>query len=130
MTQLLRNSNFAKLRFGLLASFLMSFSVLFGATSEPAYAESMTIEVSIVGGAVEGESTVRVTQGDAVAIVFRSDTELVLHLHGYDIKTRVKPDGPATMSVDARVGGRFAIETHGHGDKGHQTLLYLEVHPR
>jgi len=100
------------------------------ALSQMARADTKAFDVWIVGGEVQSESTLRATQGDTVEITYHADTELELHLHGYDIKTAVKPDVAASMTVEVSSGGRFSIEAHGHGAAGHRTLLYLEVHPR
>lgn len=99
--------------------------------SPAARADSTTLEVVIVAGHLQGDSTLRVAQGDSLNIIFHADSVLELHLHGYDIETKVEPNVPATMKVDAKIAGRFAIEAHGHshGGSGHRTLLYLEVHP-
>lgn len=113
---------------GLLLALVVPFMML--ASSQTAQADTKAFDVWIVGGEVQGESTLRATQGDRVEITYHSDTELELHLHGYDIEARVKPDVAASMTLEVRSGGRFAIEAHGHGAAGHQTLLYLEVHPR
>ncbi|MEE3330800.1 MAG: hypothetical protein VX246_08010 [Myxococcota bacterium] len=113
---------------GLSLALVVPFMLL--ASSQTAQADTTAFDVWIVGGEVQSESTLRATQGDTVEITYHSDTELKLHLHGYDIETAVKPDVAASMTVEVSSGGRFAIEAHGHGAAGHQTLLYLEVHPR
>ena len=98
----------------------------------PAAAETMTLEVQILGGEVQGDTTLRVTQGSSIAIIFTSDTAIALHLHGYDVEAHLEPGKPSTMKLDARIAGRFAMEVHGHahGKSKHRALLYLEVHPR
>jgi hypothetical protein len=50
-----------------------------------------------------------------------------IHLHGYDIDTRMPSNGEAMMHFVARAAGRFPIERHGRD--GYVTLLYLEVRP-
>ena len=103
-----------------------------GLVGEAAHAETKTFDVVIRDGEVQGEQTLRVSQGDDLRIEIQSDSALELHLHGYDIKVHVEPGAIATLSLDAKVAGRFAIEAHGHSHtgSGHRTLLYLEVHPR
>lgn len=93
-------------------------------------ADATSFDVRIVGGKLESAPTLRVTQGDSVKITYHSDTELELHLHGYDVEAHVKPGIASMIQIEASAGGRFAVEAHGHGAGGHQTLLYLEVHPR
>jgi hypothetical protein len=62
-----------------------------------------------------------------VALRWSSDITMTIHLHGYDIDTRVPRNGEAMMHFVARAAGRFLIERHGRD--GHVTLLYLEVRP-
>ena len=77
--------------------------------------------------------TIRVKQGDAVKLHWMSDRPITLHLHGYDIETRVEPGTVAIMSFTARVTGRFPVEEHtSDGRAGHSEapLARVEVHPR
>lgn len=76
-------------------------------------------------------NVVRVTQGQAVELVWLSDEATELHLHGYDVEIQVKPGQHAVMALVAHATGRFPITSHGFGANanGHQTLLYLEVYP-
>jgi hypothetical protein len=73
---------------------------------------------------------VRVQVGDDVTLRWISDRALTLHLHGYDIESRVVPGGPTTMRFVARAAGRFPIERHDEQPGREPTLAYLEVHPR
>lgn len=70
---------------------------------------------------------IRVRQGWIVALRWASDIAMTIHLHGYDIDTRVLCNGGAMMHFGARTAGRFPIERHDR-DR-HVTLLYLEVPP-
>jgi hypothetical protein len=55
----------------------------------------------------------------------------VLHLHGYDIETRVAPGKPAVTAFAARLTGRFPVEIHGeHAKHQRRALLYVEIYPR
>ncbi len=88
-----------------------------------------------VDGAVK---TVRVTEGDAVELVFTGDEPAELHLHGYDLTLMLEPGVPASLSLTAKIAGRFPIEAHrfGPGDardgksQREIVLVYLEVYPR
>jgi len=78
---------------------------------------------------------IRVTQGDNVRLRWTSDRPIVLHLHGYDIETRVEPGGVAEMVFTARATGRFGVEEHkpdarGGHSHGEASLVRLEVRPR
>jgi len=86
-------------------------------------------ELFLVAGRIAGEGDViRVTRGERVELVWSSDERIRLHLHGYDLELEVTPDEPAVMSLVAHATGRFPITRH-DGDHGHETLMYLEVHP-
>lgn len=79
------------------------------------------------GQPAQGLRTLTVTRGQTVTIAVRSDEPVTLHLHGYDRELTVGTDGRAMLRLEARIAGRFPIETH--DSKGQSTLLYLEVHP-
>ena len=55
---------------------------------------------------------IRVKQGDAVKLRWTTDRPIVLHLHGYDIETKVEPGAVAEMAFDGprhgKVPGRGA----------------------
>ncbi|WP_341501400.1 hypothetical protein [Gallaecimonas sp. GXIMD4217] len=108
-----------------LSILLLSFSLVSQAE------EARRFDLRLAGGAlVQSQQLIKVTQGEAVQIWWYSDQALALHLHGYDISLAVQPQVPAVMAFKARATGRFPISRHGEGHDDHQTLLYLEVHPR
>jgi hypothetical protein len=78
---------------------------------------------------------IRVKQGDVVTLRWLSDRPITLHLHGYDIETRVAPGVAARMTFTARATGRFPVEEHkpdaraGHSH-GEAPLVRIEVLPR
>ncbi len=93
------------------------------------------VDQAATGAEIEssgGTGVLRVTQGEEVEIHWTSNQATELHLHGYNVKTKVSNDGEAVMSVKARAAGRFAIESHGFGADHHaeKTIIYLEVLPR
>jgi hypothetical protein len=78
---------------------------------------------------------IRVKQGDAVKLRWTTDRPIVLHLHGYDIETKVAPGAVAEMAFAARATGRFPIEEHkpdakGGHSHGEAPLVRIEVRPR
>lgn len=88
------------------------------------------IEVVLADHKLLRESdVVRVTQGQAVELVWTSDEATEVHLHGYDIELKLRPDQPAVMALTAHATGRFPVTRHGSGEHTHETLLYLEVYP-
>lgn len=94
-------------------------------------AEPRGFDVVLEGGKLAaGPKVIRVSEGDTVEIRWTIDTAAEVHLHGYDIETRVAPGATATMAFEAFATGRFPITLHGSGGHGHGTLLYLEVLPR
>lgn len=94
-------------------------------------AQARVFELALRNGdlAVE-QRVVRVRQGDDVTLRWTTDRTLTLHLHGYDIETRLSPAAPASMRFTARASGRFPIESHAHGQGGHRVLAHVEVLPR
>jgi hypothetical protein len=104
-------------------------------------AGTRVVELAIVRGKADGAQVtgsgrtagvLRVGQGETVDIVWTSDEAATLHLHGYNIETRVAAGAKATMRFLARATGRFPVETHGTSSAPgrHVTLVYIEVHPR
>ena len=90
----------------------------------------------------QAQRTLRATEGERVELRWTTDEPLVLHLHGYDIETRVAPGKPAVTAFTARLTGRFPVAIHADSAPGrsgssatssshhHVTLLHVEVHPR
>ena len=54
---------------------------------------------------------------------------IVLHLHGYEIETRVVPGTVAEMRFEARATGRFTVHVHAVQARSESVLVYLEVYP-
>ena len=103
------------------------------AADETGTAGTQRIELAIHNRSLDiEENTLRVTEGDKIELVWTTDEAVELHLHGYDIELDVPVAEPAVMAFEAYATGRYPITSHGFGghDHGHQTLLYLEVHPR
>jgi hypothetical protein len=98
-------------------------------------AEELTFELSVERGRVpQAMRLVRVKQGDAVRLRWRSDRPLLLHLHGYDIETKIEPGAVAELAFTARATGRFPIHVHtpkqGGGHPHEAPLVQVEVLPR
>jgi len=98
-----------------------------------------SIEVTLKGGKVAGERTIRVKRDDEVSLRINSDRTITLHLHGYDLERTAAPDAPAIFNFTARATGRFPMEEHisasgsdtGKASPGHApAILYLEVLPK
>ena len=96
-----------------------------------AQASSKAFELALADGRIAAErSTLRVKKGDQVELRWTSDRAIALHLHGYDLESKVAPQAPATMSFTASIAGRFPVTEHARaGAHHHRTVLYLEVHP-
>lgn len=100
------------------------------AASGPARTVAKVFEIAIREGKVDvADNRIVVAQGSDVELRWTSDRPVALHLHGYDIETRVAPDAPATISFRARLPGRFPVSEHRPGPSHHRAMLYLEVHP-
>ena len=100
---------------------------------EEAEAEpDVRVEVHIVNREVVGDQLIRVTQGQIVEMIWVTDEETQVHIHGYEIHIPASPDNPAKVTFEAHATGRFPVTSHGYGDdygKMHQMLLYFEVYP-
>jgi hypothetical protein len=94
-----------------------------------ALAASPKFSVELVGGRIKGDDTLKVKQGDQVQVSVVSDQPLVLHLHGYDIETKVAPPAPALMAFKADLAGRFPVHEHRSGAGNHRAVMFIEVHP-
>lgn len=106
---------------------LMALSAPLAADDTPR-AAAHTFELQIAKRRVAPANRVlRAVEGERVELRWSADEPLVLHLHGYDIETRVAPGKPAVTAFTARFTGRFPVEIHGGR---HATLLHVEIHPR
>jgi len=76
---------------------------------------------------INAEQTLRFTEGDEIRLLWSSDEAVDLHLHGYDLHAKAAPGADAVIAFRATTAGRFPISAHNFG---HQTLIYLEIHPR
>lgn len=75
-----------------------------------------------------------VPHGSSVRIRWQSDEVGELHVHGYDLRVRLRPDAVVNTRFVARATGRFPVTSHGFGHAagqvhGHGALFYIEVHP-
>lgn len=107
------------------------------ATSQAGFAaaQETVFELRIANGRVPPDMRlIRVTQGDNIRLRWTSDRPITLHLHGYDIETRVEPGKAADMVLTARAAGRFPVEEHKPNSRGHShgeaPLVRIEVRPR
>ena len=102
------------------------------AGGESPQATARTFELRIAQRRVPpAQRVLRLTEGERVELRWSADEPLVLHLHGYDIETRVAPGKPAITAFAARLTGRFPVEIHGEGGKyRHRAMLHVEINPR
>ena len=100
------------------------------ALASNAVAAERILDLTIVKGRLSGGSdTIRVQQGDNVVLRWHSDRPIVLHLHGYEIETRVVPGAVAETRFTARATGRFPVHVHAGQARSEAVLAYLEVYP-
>jgi hypothetical protein len=98
-------------------------------------ADDLTFDLRIEKGRVaQNMRSIRVKQGDGVKLRWTSDRPIVLHLHGYDIETKVEPGSVAEMGFVARATGRFSVEEHKPDAKGGhahgEALVRIDVLPK
>jgi hypothetical protein len=97
---------------------------------------AVTFDLKIEEGRLPpNQRLIRVKQGDAVRLRWSSNRAIVLHLHGYDIETKVEPGTIAEMTFTAHATGRFPVEEHkpkagGGHSHGEAALARIEVLPR
>lgn len=95
-----------------------------------AVAAERVFDLTIVHGKLTGgQDTIRVQQNDNVVLRWHCDRSIVLHLHGYEIETRVVPGTVAEMRFEARATGRFPVHVHAAQARSEFVLVYLEVYP-
>jgi hypothetical protein len=95
-----------------------------------AIAAEHVFDLTIVHGRLTGgQDTIRVHQNDNVVLRWHSDRPIVLHLHGYEIETRVVPGTVAETRFEARAAGRFPVHVHASQARSEAVLVYLEVYP-
>ncbi|MCH8214281.1 MAG: hypothetical protein IIC54_09470 [Proteobacteria bacterium] len=114
------------------AIFGLSLSLAAEQQTDDATNATVRIEIRIENRKLVGDQVIRLTQGQRVEIVWITDEAVELHMHGYDIRVEISPDGPATMTFTAHATGRFPVTSHGFGDEnghGHVTLAYIEINP-
>ena len=95
-----------------------------------ASAAERVFDLTIAHGKLSGgRDTIRVQQGDDVVLRWHSDRPILLHLHGYELETRVVPGAVAEMRFEARATGRFPIHLHAGQAQPEAVLAYFEVYP-
>ena len=95
-----------------------------------AIAAERVFDLTIAHGKLTGgQDTIRVQLGDDVVLRWHSDRPILLHLHGYEIETRVAPGAVAETRFAARATGRFPIHVHTGQARSESVLGYLEVYP-
>jgi hypothetical protein len=103
------------------------------AGDESAQAAVRAFEIRIEHRRVsQAQRVLRATEGEHVELRWSADEPLVVHLHGYDVETRLAPGKPAVTAFVARLTGRFPVAIHAEGESKHRhsALLHVEIHPR
>ena len=96
------------------------------AETTPATPKPTTVAIRVVGGVPQGGiARPKVTKGDRVVIVIRSDAGESVHVHGYDVERTITPGKPVRLPLTATIPGRFEVEMH-HPDA---VLAVLTVNP-
>ena len=112
-----------------LPAFVVAIWSLIPVSSWAGSLKKHTFAFQIENGLVtNSERTIRVKEDGLVEILWETNKELEIHLHGYDLLLQLKPGEPSKMSFHAHTAGRYPVSTHGTG--GHGALIYIEVHPR
>lgn len=78
--------------------------------------QPVRVSVVIVGGVPKGGIVrEKVSKGDRVVLVVKSDVADELHLHGYDISRDLDAGGTARIAFLAEIPGRFEVELENRG---------------
>ena len=92
-----------------------------------AAADPAPVSIVVKGGKpVPGPSVVKLKRDDPVVLQVVSDAADELHVHGYNLQLKLRPNEPATLKFAARRTGRFSIELHKSGAE----LGVLEIYPK
>lgn len=87
-----------------------------GAGEPPGAVTDTTIELTVVGGEVSGDTgRVEVAAGEPVSLTVTADVADEVHVHGYDLLVDTVPGQPAQLSFVADTPGVFEIELEGAG---------------
>jgi len=78
------------------------------------------------GRLISGPTVVKVHQGDRLRLRFRSNAADELHLHGYNLKAKLRAGTEASLEFEASKTGRFGFELH----HAKADLGAIEVYPR
>ena len=78
------------------------------------------------GRLVSGPAVLQVKAGDRVTLKIASNNSDELHVHGYDLRLRLKPEEVVTLDFTANRTGRFGLELH----RAHAEVGALEVYPQ
>jgi len=117
---------------------LLALSLVWLVSQPSAYAQGAEVVFDLrieQGKVAQNLRLLRVKQGDAVKLRWTTDRPIIVHLHGYDIETKVVPGAVSEMVFDARAAGRFPVEEHrptakGGHSHGEAPLVRIEVRPR
>ena len=82
--------------------------------------------VAWLGRRAKGPDVVHLKKGDTLSLTVTSDAADELHLHGYDLRLRLLPGRPASLTVVATLTGRFSAELH----NARVELTTLQIDPR
>jgi len=88
--------------------------------------ETKVVDISVANS--RRFDTIKVQRDEQVELRVRSADAIDIHLHGYDLMIRTRPNEIVTLRFHAKILGRFPLESHATGK--HQVLGYIEVHPR
>jgi len=78
------------------------------------------------GRLVSGPAVLQVKAGDRITLKIASNNSDELHVHGYDLRLRIKPEEVVNLDFTANRTGRFGLELH----RAHAELGALEVYPQ
>lgn len=105
-----------------VVAFLFVLSIACGSSESDQFSTSTEFDIVIDGGHLVGDvDTLRIKKNEDVILNFASDSEITVHLHGYDIEKTISAEHTSVMEFKAKATGRFVVTTHEvksdhHGD--------------
>lgn len=106
--------------------------------------QELSFSLELTEGTLDPD-IIKVNQGDTITLNFMSDKDVTIHLHGYNIETKIEKDTTGTIGpFVANIALRLPIKAHSESDSDHHhdqeghdeesndselTVGYLEVKP-
>ena len=83
-----------------VVAFLFVLSIACGSSESDQFSTSTEFDIVIDGGNLVGDvDTLRIKKNEDVILNFASDSEITVHLHGYDIEKTISAEHTSVMEL-------------------------------